>query len=149
MKTLSIRQPWAKCITHYRKRTENRSWKPPHFVIGQRVAIHTSKKMDTLANIRAASALAGVDLDTKHGIHLGCVIATAVVVGFVFVESSSGRYDLRHAPDYYNPHRDPWLVKQAGNYGWLLEDVRELPTPIPARGQLGLWEFPLAEYMTA
>ena len=29
-----------------------------------------------------------------------------------------------------------------GRYGWVLEDVRALGEPIPARGMLGLWEVP-------
>jgi len=28
-----------------------------------------------------------------------------------------------------------------GRYAWLLSDVQALPTPIPAKGQLGLWRW--------
>ena len=28
-----------------------------------------------------------------------------------------------------------------GRFAWLLADIRALPTPIPARGQLGLWDW--------
>jgi hypothetical protein len=30
-----------------------------------------------------------------------------------------------------------------GRYAWLLSDVQALPTPIPVKGQLGLWEYDL------
>jgi len=28
-----------------------------------------------------------------------------------------------------------------GRYAWIIEDIEELPTPIPAKGNLGIWHF--------
>ena len=46
MKALTIKQPWAWAITHGTKRVENRTWKPPFHIIGQRIAIHTSVRIE-------------------------------------------------------------------------------------------------------
>jgi hypothetical protein len=32
-----------------------------------------------------------------------------------------------------------------GRFAWALIDVKRLPTPIPAKGQLGLWNYPIEE----
>lgn len=31
---------------------------------------------------------------------------------------------------------------EAGRWGWVLEDVRKLPVPVPVKGQLGLFCLP-------
>jgi len=43
MKGLTLRHPWAFAIAHWGKRIENRTWKPPKALIGQRIAIHGGK----------------------------------------------------------------------------------------------------------
>ena len=37
--------------------------------------------------------------------------------------------------------RNRWF---SGPFGWVLEDVRELPQPIPRKGRLGLWNVDAA-----
>lgn len=46
MKTLTVKQPWASLIASGRKRVENRSWRPPAALIGQRIAIHAGLGWD-------------------------------------------------------------------------------------------------------
>ena len=38
---------------------------------------------------------------------------------------------------------EPFGDFSLGPFAWLLEDVKPLIKPIPAKGQLGLWEFDL------
>ena len=119
---LTIRQPWAYCITHLDKRVENRTWPLPSMVRGKTIALHTSKRLDELAGRVSASQTAGIKL-SRHvkEMKLGCVVATAKVTGCV-TESES-----------------KWFV---GPYGFVLESVRPLATPIPISGRLGFWELP-------
>ena len=44
MKALTIRQPYAQLVADGRKPYETRSWPPPRGLIGERIAIHASKR---------------------------------------------------------------------------------------------------------
>ncbi len=43
---LTLHRPWPWAIIHGSKRVENRSWAPPAWLIGQRLAIHAGKRWD-------------------------------------------------------------------------------------------------------
>jgi hypothetical protein len=100
MKALTLTEPWASAVAAGFKRIETRSWRAPHFVVGQRIAIHAAKRMtdDDLAfagsllsvsAFWAAGAVASPLVDHGGGIVAlgerfaatrGCVIATATLV---------------------------------------------------------------------
>lgn len=131
MKALSIKQPWLYCITDLDKRVENRTWKPPDWIIGKRIALHASKKMDDSGGKSAASALAGLDLSTVVDMPMGAIVATAVVRGWVDIDGNSSHPDMLQYED------DEWFF---GFYGWILDDIRKVsPGPASCRGALGLW----------
>ena len=46
MRALTILQPWALCILDFGKMVENRTWRPPESLLGQRFAIHAGKVPD-------------------------------------------------------------------------------------------------------
>ena len=126
MKALTLWQPWAWAICRAGKDIENRSWHAPRWLIGQRFAIHAAKRRPDDASVVAAWGMAGrpeaVDFAAEvERAPRGAVVATAVLTGVV-TESDS-----------------PWFV---GPYGWVLEDVQELPEAIPCRGRQGLWNLP-------
>jgi hypothetical protein len=145
MKALSIKEPWVTCILHHGKRTENRTWPPPSWLVGNAFYIHASKKGDDRSGCITASRLAGLDLllVKSDSPYLGRVVGTAVLAGYVQV-LPSGRVDLSHAPAGYTPEDDKWLVRQSGNYGWILRDVEPLAVSVPALGRLGLWDFDIS-----
>lgn len=116
MRALSIKQPWANLIIEGTKQIENRTWRPPQSVIGQRIAIHASKSLD-----KNAPAWAFEHLRDKDSLVRGAIIGTARLDGFV-TEST-----------------DDWF---SGPIGWTLSDVFPVPEPIPINGRLGLWEVP-------
>jgi len=43
MKALTLTAPWGTAIAKLGKDIENRRWKPPDAIIGQRIAIHEGK----------------------------------------------------------------------------------------------------------
>ena len=146
MKTLSLKEPWVTCIFRHGKRTENRRWLPPSWLIGKRIAIHASKKPEPRDVYTYAAKLAGVKLQgdvlgLESG-YCGHVVATAVLAGYVQVDEQL-RVNVIHAPSWYVPAEDVWLVREPGNSGWILEDVQALDAPIPAKGRLGFWDFDL------
>ena len=132
MKALSLKQPWLYAITCMDKRIENRTWKPPQQVIGQRIALHASKKDDPLG-YSAIAKIAGIEIDGD--LPRGAIVGTVRVVGWL---NDDGLGDvptpcLGHLVD------DDWFF---GPIGWILDDVQLLDEPIPARGSLGLWDVP-------
>ena len=139
MKALTLTPPWAFCITHLGKRIENRTWKPPQSLIGQRFAIHGGKVPDGLSRRQRLFDLL-CDIEDEHGITVSRpfseVLACFGIVATAVLESAT-TYSL-----------DPWF--DGSGYGWNLKDVIVLPEPIPCKGALGLWNVPeeIAERLT-
>ena len=149
MKGLTLRHPWAFAIAHWGKQIENRTWKPPKALIGQRIAIHGGKvptSHDALADIKYIFE----DLKSVHGepsyqvdgnltlrdILLSGVVATAVIDRVIYLEA----FRARNSDPAF---ADPWFdIEVDGNVGWVLRDVIVLPTPIPCKGAQGLWDVP-------
>lgn len=147
MHALSIKQPWAYCITDLSKRVENRTWRPPMKFIGERIAIHASKKHemdDWIEAMERGLPYAEFD-DLFESVPTGAIVGTARLIGVV-----DDRKPARHfiAPggvvldsgDYeYDLELDPWWI---GPVGWIFDDVVKLNTPIQISGKLGLWGVP-------
>jgi len=133
MKALTIKQPWAYAITDLDKRIENRTWKPPDWIIGKRIAIHTSKKSDALG-YSAIQRVKHVTLPAN--LPLGSIVATAKIISWVNEQCFEVGIVLHHPSDLVE---NEWFF---GPIGWVLADVQKLVEPIPCRGQLGLWDVP-------
>jgi hypothetical protein len=119
MRALSIRQPWAWAICKAGKDIENRTWKPPSNIIGQTIALHVSKRED----------LNGYDLLRALNINLGCPRwgQLGKIVGICSITAIITTSD------------SPWF---RGPYGWKIEGLRLLSSPILCSGRLGLWKLP-------
>jgi hypothetical protein len=134
MKVLTLTQPWATLVALGAKRFETHSWGTTYRV---RLAIHAAKgfpgwaRETCLENEWMYDALKEHDLGITD-LPLGQIIAVCHLVSAVPVENSPWVISEREAAfgDY-----------RAGRCVWYLDDVRRLPTPIPARGALGLWTF--------
>jgi hypothetical protein len=118
MKVLSVRQPYAWAILSAGKLTENRSWRTTY---RGPLAIHASLRPDPEG--RAFMAALGIDVpeDLPRGVILGSVVLVDVV----------------------DDSDSPWA--EPGQRHWLLEDPQPWPEPVPAKGDLGLWEFEITE----
>lgn len=134
MKALSIKQPWLYAIMHLGKHIENRNWRPPDWIIGERIALHASAQRDTLKAIASCQRIAGEML--PKNIPMGQILATVVIVGFVGIDGSGVMNEKRRSEVLNNK----WFF---GDYGWLLTDVQILESPIACKGALGLWNCPL------
>lgn len=143
MRALSIMQPWCSAIAFADKRVENRTWRPPEWITGRRIALHASKRPDWDAPDMAwtAAGLAPYEPGAPRkartaGLPLGAVIAVATVTGC-------------HPPySICNPTGIPETActrwSAWGQYHWLLDDVHPLPEPVPCTGALKLWPLPEA-----
>jgi len=142
MRALSIRQPHLYCITHLGKDVENRTWKPPLHIIGKRIALHASGKLDGRDGFDMASSIAGFDLKTAvSDMPLGAIVATAVVAGWFKTDDVRDRVSVTvgHGIFPASVYASKWYL---GDIGWALQDVIVLPEPIPCKGALSLWKVP-------
>lgn len=117
---LTLNRPWTWAITALDKRVENRSWRPPPYIVGRYIAIHAGKAWDE-DGASWIEAMFGVVVPGRDELPSGVIVAVTRVLGL----SLDGN--------------DPWLE---GPYGWQLADVVVLPTPVPCRGAQGLWVLP-------
>jgi hypothetical protein len=147
VKALSIMQPWASLIAFGHKAIENRTWRPPTSMIGQRFAIHASKKIDMDALTELHHGMCGWKRENwpyakPKLFPTSAIIATAVlgrvVVGDGFMEP---------APDDERAFEEPWrsiAVDQRrwyfGPVGFVLHDVEQFEPIGPVKGALGFWE---------
>lgn len=160
MKSLSLLQPWASLVAIGAKRIETRSWQREY---RGPLAIHASARMTSegrwlcwqppFIKPLSKAGLLQASRDGKYAFRylfpLGAVIATCNLVDCLEImdwhfegsmEQSMPCAELKsgkkirgneYAFGDYTP----------GRYAWMLEDVRMLPEPIPAKGQLGLWNW--------
>ncbi|MFJ5787923.1 ASCH domain-containing protein [Streptomyces hydrogenans] len=114
---ITIRQPWATCILAG-KTPENR---PAHWPWRGWILIHAGKPKPDPALLRdplVATAIRGREL------HRGAVIGVARLTDC----------HLDQGPEHCT---SPWAHRDA--YHLVLDDVRELPLPVPATGALPAW----------
>ena len=140
MKALSIWQPWAQLIVTGRKKIETRGWLAPPSIIGQRIAITSTKAIrreqreaandPEFARHYAASGLPALD-----NLPLGAVLGTVTILGCLAIdlELMDQLSEQELAFGWYEP----------GRYAWLLAEPLLLADPIPAKGRQGLWNWGL------
>ena len=130
MKAISLWQPWASAIPLGLKKIETRSWDTR---LRGTIAIHAAKRWteDERSWALHFSRLYGRPelADPPRG----AIIATARLVATFPTEALTGDItEMERAFGNYGADR----------FGWMLEDVVPLATPIPYRGLQGLFEIP-------
>ena len=134
MKTLSIRQPWASLIIKGFKDVENRSWQT--FIRGE-IAIHASASITeddwegatiTVAAIRAI-AFSDAEKWLIETIGEFDKLPRGAILGTVEIT------------DCKRERTSPWHFEE--NWGFYLQNPKEIKKPIPAKGKLGFWDFDL------
>lgn len=138
MKALTIKQPWLWAITDSTRRVENRTWKPPLHMVGQRIALHSSARVEQ-GEMVACRRICLDPLPHTTDLVTGAIIATAVIAGYVIVDDEKRISHQFYYTSNYEPRTDPWFF---GPVGWLLTSVQKLAEPIPCKGALRLWEVP-------
>ena len=122
MKALTVRQPWAALLMAGIKDVENRS-QPTSF--RGRLAVHAALKFaDPSPYLVLADVAAELELSKSAVLRL----PRGVVLGSVEL------HDCRQDSG------SRWALP--GQWHWLVRDPRPLPEPVPARGQLGVWNWP-------
>jgi hypothetical protein len=122
MKALSIKQPWVHAILHEGKDLENRSKRTSH---RGWIALHASG-----THHKEAKFPKRIHLPEMEEKDYSAILGVARIVDVV---------EKSRSPWFYRP--DDGTV----NYGWVLEEVKALPEPIPCKGKLGLWDVAPAD----
>lgn len=141
MKVITIRQPWASLIALCEKRFETRSWRTTY---RGELAIHAGKNIDKAAcqqePIRSVLA--------KHGYNAvnmptGVILATCKLSNCLKVTENLAMAAFFDNGEMVTDNEYYFGDFSEGRYAWELQDVQALENPIPAKGQLSLWEYHL------
>lgn len=112
-----MRQPWGGAIIQLWKDVENRTWRCPDRMIGQRVLIHAGKARPTEQEIDRLHNIAALPGGWLTGLDYGGIIGSVEIVGCVTDSDSR------------------WF---GGPYGFVLANPKPLPFR-PCRGMLGFF----------
>lgn len=155
MKALSLWQPWATLIAVGSKRVETRSWATRH---RGPIAIHAAKRLNRselisvgcswtyCGALHATGKRMGDDKDLWDLLPFQAIVATAELVDVRPTGSFRGdEIDVRRRP-FGATEILEWTERHMGNFelgrfGWVLENVVQLPEPIPCPGARGLWDW--------
>jgi hypothetical protein len=137
MKAITLTQPWATLVAIGAKRIETRSWATNYH--GE-IAIHAAKGWTKdVVKLAMTEPFKGTLLDAGYKLFSllprGSVVAVATLVCCMRTEDvpilPPNRQFLETAFGDFTPRR----------FAWMLENVRALKEPIPAKGALGLWDW--------
>jgi hypothetical protein len=147
MKTISIIQPWATLIMIGEKNFETRSWATKY---RGELGIHASKKVDK----RICEQEPFKSILDKYGyeannLPIGLIIGVCNLQqcykirrptgaeGMVFLDIVGGR---SIGWGGFMPNEYHFGDYTEGRFAWEMSDVKQIE-PIPAKGQLGLWNY--------
>jgi hypothetical protein len=127
MRALSVQQPWAWAILHAGKNIENRKWRLPKGMEGERIILHAGKKIDK-------EGLARLDRLFEEGVLKERCPAAADLPKSAFLGEVTV-VGCAHLSEIEDP--GPW---HKGPYCFGLSEPEEYVTPIPARGFLSFFD---------
>lgn len=136
MKTLSLWEPWASLIAFGEKQFETRSWTTSY---RGPLAIHAARHFTPDESSRCKiepfkSALARGGIKVPRDFHLGCVLCVVDLVEVYRVEAIRDLVSSKERR--FGNYND-------GRFAWKLVNVRRFKTPVPLRGQQGMFECPV------
>ena len=144
MKTISLWQPYASLIAAGVKTIETRGWPPPRGLMGQQIAIHAAKAIET-ADVRGRGrhhliAAALNDPEWDKNIPRGAVVCTAILDHAARVTGPEHNGQVTVANKRW-VKIDEWGDFGPGRWLWFLRDVEPVDPPAPARGRQGFWNW--------
>jgi hypothetical protein len=135
MKALSIRQPWATLLCLGVKSYETRTWQTDY---RGPIALHAGTLFDAAARRLClepplADWLFRAGIRTPRSLPRGQIIGTAILADCIPTEKlRSLSAKQRRLGDFTR-----------GRWAWRFTDIQPLDTPLPARGQLRLFQVDL------
>ena len=130
MKVISLLEPWASLVKEQVKLIETRSWATKY---RGELYIHASKKKLTKNNLQEYSKQ--IKLLKNPNFLYGYIIAKCNLVDCKIMTEEFIKEIKKNSNEYLCGEY------KVGRYGWILKDVEILKKAIPAKGQLGIWEY--------
>ena len=124
MKALTIKEPWASLIIEGYKKYEFRSWKTNY---RGKILIHAGMSIEK----EMLERFKNYDIDVQKGM----IIGEAELVDCIKVTLEFQNELMKIDKTVYG------RSNHAEDYAWKLENVVKYDKPIPAKGQLGLWNY--------
>ena len=128
MKVLSIKEPFASLIANGQKHIETRSWKTNY---RGELFIHASGK--NLAKEYLTNPYV-VNLIKNLNLNYGSIICKGNLVDCIYMDETFLN-SIKNDTKEYNLG-----LYELGRYAWVFENI-ELIYPIPAKGQLNIWNY--------
>lgn len=130
MKVISLLEPYASLVKENIKTIETRSWKTNY---RGELFIHASKRK--LTNKMIEEYHNQLKLLTNTNFNYGHIIAKCNLVDCIIMTEELIKEIKKNSKEYICGEY------QVGRYAWILEDIKYLKKPIPAKGRLGIWEY--------
>jgi hypothetical protein len=141
MKVISIIQPWASLIVLGEKKFETRSWNTQH---RGEIAIHASKKIDkSVCREEPFRSILAKHGYTESNLPIGVILATGKLLDCFKVIEDKGLSATLNVGITVSGNEYAFGDFSEGRFAWEIADVQALVEPIPAKGQLGLWNYSL------
>ncbi|MCC6192247.1 MAG: 2-oxoglutarate dehydrogenase E1 [Anaerolineales bacterium] len=144
MKAITLTQPYATLAAINAKRIETRGWKTDY---RGPLAIHAAKgwteevvKM-TMRGEPFRSVLVAAGYSLFSLLPRGAVLATCTLVDCRRIVAGVKEFGANGVLWPLDDQERAFGDYTPGRYAWLLADMQPLPTPMPARGSLGLWKW--------
>jgi hypothetical protein len=156
MRCITLTQPYATLIALGAKKIETRSWATRY---RGPLAIHAAKGYPTWARDLAArdpfygvlrASMPPLETTGEPPVLPGLLLPRGAIVAVCELVDCRPTNEIHDHFLAWNKGRLYWdLTDQErvfgdyapDRYAWLLSDIRALPTPIPAKGALSLWEY--------
>lgn len=142
MKTISIKNPWAYLICANIKPIENRTW-PTNF--RGRVLVHVSAKpVKNFPNPLNVEQWNSLSPDQKLLLRSNTLITSAIIGSVEIVDCVVNHESIwaERCDPIYKYGTDK--IAEA-TYNWVLANPVLFAKPIPAKGKLSFWDFPMTE----
>ena len=131
MKVLSLLEPWATLVKEGVKTIETRTWKTNY---RGELYIHASKKKIKKSDKHINKLL---ELIPNIPMSYGHIICKCKLVDCVYMDQKFIDEIKKNKQEYLCGYYE------LGRYAWILEDIEILDEPIPAKGQLNIWNYNL------
>lgn len=124
-RVLTIQDPFGTLIAEGKKKIETRSWNTKY---RGKLLIHVAKKLWIAPDLMEEAGRENVARNLGH------IIAEAELVDCIemtpeFIHKIRTENQFEFRAGFYS----------VGRFAWILENVKPLDEPIPAKGHLGLW----------
>lgn len=151
MKVITLTQPWATLVAIGAKEIETRSWSTQY---RGEIAIHAATGLSSIGGGKGLVRLCNTRYfqsrlyERGYVTHNHCDFDAEPTAKMPFGEiiAIAELYDIRPTIEIVDSISQAELAfgdYSEGRFAWLLRDVRELKSPVPVKGHLGLWNFDL------